>query len=145
MSVVIGDVVAVVAQRRRIERQQPDRGHAEVLQIVELRGKPAEIADAVAVAVVERADVELVDDRVLVPLRGGGSVDFLGLFHNRSFHAQDMGRLIGRIKAHVVALRPLVAGVGQQVGDPVALAGSHSDDCRAERSPYMPGDEADRG
>ena len=33
---VVGDVVAVVAQRRGIERQQPERGDAEVLQVVEL-------------------------------------------------------------------------------------------------------------
>ena len=52
---VVGDVVAVVAQRRGIERQQPERGDAEVLQVVELLGQAAEVADAVAVAVVERA------------------------------------------------------------------------------------------
>ena len=66
---VVGDVVAVVLQRRRIERQQPDRGDAQVLQVVELLGQPLEVADAVAVAVVEGADVQLVDDRVLVPER----------------------------------------------------------------------------
>ena len=69
---VVGDVVAVVAQRRGIERQQPDRGDAEVLQVVELRGQAAEVADAVAVAVEEGPDVDLVDDRVLVPERIGG-------------------------------------------------------------------------
>ena len=67
--VIVGDVVAVVAQRRRIERQQPDRVDAEILDVVELLGEAGEIADAVAVAVVERLDVELVDDRVLVPER----------------------------------------------------------------------------
>ena len=67
---VVGDVVAVVAQRRRIERQQPEGGDAQVLQVVELLRQPAEVADAVAVAVEERADVQLVDDRVLVPQAG---------------------------------------------------------------------------
>ena len=33
---VIGDVVAVVPQRRRIKRKQPDRGHPQFLEIVEL-------------------------------------------------------------------------------------------------------------
>ena len=33
---VVGDVVAVVAPRRRIERQQPDRGDAEFGDVVEL-------------------------------------------------------------------------------------------------------------
>ena len=64
---VVGDVVAVVPQRRRIEGQEPEGRDAEVLEVVELLGQPVEVADAVAVAVEERADVELVDDGVLVP------------------------------------------------------------------------------
>ena len=66
---VVGDVVAVVAQRRGIERQQPERVDAEILQVGELFDQAAEVADAVGVAVVESADVQLVDDRVLVPER----------------------------------------------------------------------------
>ena len=64
---IVGDVVAVVAAGARIERQQPQRGDAEVLQIVEPFGQAGEIADAVVVAVGERLDVQLIDDRVLVP------------------------------------------------------------------------------
>ena len=67
--VIVGDVVAVVAHRRGIERQQPQRVDAELLQIVELLGEPAKIAHAVVVAVEERLDRQLVDDRVLVPER----------------------------------------------------------------------------
>ena len=66
---VVGDVVAVVLERRRVERQQPDRRDAEVAQVVELLGQAPEVADPVAVAVAEGADVDLVDDRVLVPER----------------------------------------------------------------------------
>ncbi len=65
---VVGDVVAVVQQWRRVERQQPDRRYAQVLEVVELLRQPGEIADAVAVAVGERPDVQLVDDGVLVPV-----------------------------------------------------------------------------
>jgi len=50
---VIGDVVAVVAERRRIERQEPDRGDAEVLKIVESLREAGEVADAVAIGIVE--------------------------------------------------------------------------------------------
>ena len=64
---IVGDVVAVVAPGRGIERQQPERGDAEVLQIVEPLGQAGEIADAVVVAVGERLDVQLIDDRVLEP------------------------------------------------------------------------------
>ena len=66
---VVGDVVAVVLERRREERQEPQAGDAEVLEVVELLHEPAQIADAVAVRVVERLHVRLVDDGVLVPER----------------------------------------------------------------------------
>ena len=62
---VIGDVVAVVAQRRRKKRKQPQAGDAEVLQIIELLNQARKIADAVVIAVGEGADVQLIDDRVL--------------------------------------------------------------------------------
>ncbi len=66
---VIGYVVAVVAQRRGIERQQPERVDAELLQVGQLLDQAAKVTAAVGVAVVERPDVELVDERVLVPER----------------------------------------------------------------------------
>ena len=62
---VVGDVVAVVFERRREERQDPQAGDAEPLQVIELLGDPREVADAVVVAVEERPDVRVVDDRVL--------------------------------------------------------------------------------
>ena len=42
--VVVGDVVAAVAQRRLVHRQQPDAVDAEPLQVVELLDQPAEVA-----------------------------------------------------------------------------------------------------
>jgi hypothetical protein len=67
---VVGDVVAAVAHRRWIERQQPQRGDAEILQVVEPVDQPGQVADAVAVAVAEAAQVQLVDHRLLEPARG---------------------------------------------------------------------------
>ena len=64
---IIRDVVPVVAERRRIKRQKPDGGNAELLQIIQLLDQAAEVAHPVAVAVAEGLDVQLVDDRVLVP------------------------------------------------------------------------------
>jgi len=64
---VVGDVIAVVAARRGVERQQPQRGDAEVLQIIELFSQSSEIADAVIVAVGKGLDVKLIDDGILVP------------------------------------------------------------------------------
>ncbi len=67
--VVVGDVISVVAHGRRVEGQQPDRVDAEVLQVRELLEQAAEVAASVRVAVHERAHVELIDERVLVPER----------------------------------------------------------------------------
>ena len=64
---VVGDVVAVIAQRRRKERHQPDGVDTQFLQVIELLGQAAKIADAIAVGIEKRADVDLVDDGVLVP------------------------------------------------------------------------------
>ena len=67
--VEVGDVVAAVAERRGVERQQPDAVDPEPLQVVELLLQAAEVARAVVVAVEERARVDLVEDRRLEPVR----------------------------------------------------------------------------
>ena len=50
--------------------------------VVDLFGEADEVADAVGVAVSEGADVDLVDDRILVPERVGGG---FGGGHDRSW------------------------------------------------------------
>ena len=67
--VVIRDVVAIVAQRRGKEWHEPYGADPQVPEVVELLVKPLKIADAIPVAVVEGADVDLIDDCVLVPKR----------------------------------------------------------------------------
>ena len=69
--IVVGDVVAVVAQRGREKWHEPKSVDAQVLQIIELLHQTGKVADAVVVAVAERADVQLVNDRVFVPKRLG--------------------------------------------------------------------------
>ncbi len=65
----VGDVVAAVAKRARVEGQQPDAVDADLLQVVELVGEPDEVAGAVVVPVEEPAQVDLVEDRGLEPDR----------------------------------------------------------------------------
>ncbi len=78
---IIGDVVAVIASGRRIERQQPQGGDAEFLQIAEFFGQPREITNAVIVAVGKGLDVKLIDNGVLVPelIDRVGGRQFLGI------------------------------------------------------------------
>jgi hypothetical protein len=68
-AVIIGDVVAVVAERGGIEREEPDAVDAEVLHVIQSADQAAEITHAVVVGILERLDVQLVEDGVLVPER----------------------------------------------------------------------------
>src|SRR4029078_5403383 len=63
----IGDVVAVVKQRRGIKRLHPDAVDTKVPHVIEAHRHAGEVALAVVIRVVERSRVELVEDRVLVP------------------------------------------------------------------------------
>ncbi len=66
---VVGHVVAAVAQRRGEERRQPEAVDAEPLQVVEFGREPLQVADAVAVAVLEGPHQHLVEHRTFEPLR----------------------------------------------------------------------------
>src|SRR5437763_16294116 len=66
---IVGNVVSIVLKRRGIEWQKPYGGNAEILKVIELLRQSREIADAIIVAVVERAHMDFVNDRVLVPER----------------------------------------------------------------------------
>ena len=72
--VVVGDVVAVIAHRLR-DRHQPDTIGAKtrrarwisVIDVVETGDEAAQIPDAVAVGIVERADENFIADPVAPP------------------------------------------------------------------------------
>ncbi len=66
-AVVVGHVVAVVPVGRRVDRVEPDRADPEPGQVVQPAGQPAQVTHPVAVGVLERLDVDAVDDRLLVP------------------------------------------------------------------------------
>ena len=57
---VIGDVIAAIELRRGIMRGQPDRIDPQLSEIVEPLDYPAQIADAVAVAIGKAARIDLV-------------------------------------------------------------------------------------
>ena len=67
---VVGDVVAEVGHRRGIDRRDPERVHAEPLEVGEALRDAGQVADAVAVRVQERARVDLVDHASLPPRAG---------------------------------------------------------------------------
>src|ERR1043166_6518603 len=64
---VIRNVIPIVAAGAWIKPQEPWGGDAEFLEIIEPGCETSEVADAIVVAVGERLDVELVDNRVFIP------------------------------------------------------------------------------
>src|SRR5207244_13345188 len=54
-------------ERRRVHRGDPDGGDAEVVQIVQARGDAFEVADSVAVRVLEAARINFINHGMLPP------------------------------------------------------------------------------
>ena len=78
---VVGDVVAVIVVRRSVDGGEPQYFDAEVCQVRNLLGDAGQVADAVAVGVVEGAGVNLIDNGFLPPLglgRHWGSFPWYG-------------------------------------------------------------------
>ena len=59
---IVGDVVAIIALRRREERREPQEIDAEFSEVVESVPDAVEIAPAIAVRILERLRVNLIDD-----------------------------------------------------------------------------------
>ena len=83
---VVGNVIPIVPAGGGIERQQPQRRDAEILEIIEFFRQPCEIPDAITVAVGKRLNVELINDGVLEPQLVGFE---LGLRLNLGHHIHD--------------------------------------------------------
>jgi len=67
--VVVRHVVSGILKRRDEAGVQPYRIHAELAQVVELPDDAGDVADAVAVGVVEALRIDLIEDGVFQPLR----------------------------------------------------------------------------
>ena len=69
---VVGHVVPEVGHRRRVERRDPDRIDAErigpAVEVIEVGGDAAQVADPVAVRVREAPRIDLVEDPLAPPL-----------------------------------------------------------------------------
>ena len=66
-SAIVGDVVSKVAHRRREEGRNPDGVRAQAGDMLQSLGDAGQIADAVAIAVLKTARINLVDDGAFPP------------------------------------------------------------------------------
>ena len=66
---IIGNIIPIVSQRRRIKRQQPDRRNTKTFKIGQLLAKSLKITNTVIVAVKKCFDMSFINDGILVPLR----------------------------------------------------------------------------
>src|SRR6266568_8418859 len=64
---IVGDVVTKVRHRRGVDRRNPERIDAKVDEMIEPRLNAFQIADAVAIRILERARIDLIDDPSLPP------------------------------------------------------------------------------
>ena len=64
---IVGNVVAIVLERRWVEREQPQGGDAEFGEVIQPINETTEIADAIAIAILEGFDVKLVNDGAFEP------------------------------------------------------------------------------
>ena len=68
---VVGNIVAVIHVRRIKHGGEPDNVNAQLRQVRDFFGDAGQVADTVAIGVVEGARVHLVDHRLLPPLPPG--------------------------------------------------------------------------
>ena len=67
---IVGDVVAPIGVRRRVDRVEPDPTDAEPPEVIEPVDDAGEVADPVAVRIRERARIDLVQNSALPPWLG---------------------------------------------------------------------------
>src|SRR5262249_28304797 len=86
---------------------QPQRSNSEILQIIELAAQTRKIAAPIVVGVEERLDMQLIDDRVLVPHR----LDEVRA-HRRAAFGQRRSNVVRRAHAaSAVRRRKIIAGL----------------------------------
>ena len=66
-SIVVGDVVTIVATRRRLEWKEPDCCYAESLQVIEPTEQALKITDAVGVGIEVSSNRQAIDNCIFVP------------------------------------------------------------------------------
>ena len=76
---IVADVVAGICHRRAVDGRQPDGIYAQRLYMIEMAADAFQIAQTIAIAVGERARINLVDAGTLPPGRYNGR-----LAHDRS-------------------------------------------------------------
>ena len=65
--IIIGNIVALVCQRRAIARGKPDDIYAKILQVIQLLYNSRQIADSVTVCIVKALRVNLIGNLILPP------------------------------------------------------------------------------
>jgi hypothetical protein len=66
---IVSDIIPIVPEGRRVERQKPDRGNAKIFEIIELTQQSLKISDAVIVRIAKGFNMQLIDDGFFEPER----------------------------------------------------------------------------
>ncbi len=68
-AIKIGNIIAIIPQRRWIHGQQPDAGDPQLFQMIEPGGYSAKISNSVTIAIGKGPQIEFVKDSVFIPER----------------------------------------------------------------------------
>src|SRR6516225_2998342 len=90
---IIGDVVAVILQRGRKEGQEPQASDTEVLKVIHFLNQTREVTDSIAIAVLKCADVQLIDNGILIPERVSCTSQLFGHPHLMRHCGARVGKL----------------------------------------------------
>jgi len=106
-------MVLVFVRRRELGSAEHKGRHAQVLKVVQFVGEPRDVAYPVTVTVVERPDVQLIENGVFVPLRIHRFLVIVFQSHRAALPPESLGRALQySYIAH--ALRRLLALTGQK-------------------------------
>src|SRR5579884_1286542 len=86
---IVGNVIAKIGHRRRIDGREPDGVDAEPAQVIELAGDSRQISHAIAIAIEKTAGVDLINHPRLPPgvrLRHGFCYSSSYMFFIRVYH-----------------------------------------------------------
>ena len=107
---VIADVIPEVDLRRRIERRDPDRVDAEILQIRQTARDAVQVADAVAVRVLKAADVHLIETARRSTTSSVEPTLCSRAYPIRTRPIQRITRMFSALRGHSLAPRPVNQG-----------------------------------
>jgi len=83
--IVIGYIITIILEGRRIKGQKPESVDTQVLQVIQFLSQTDEVTYAVCIAVFKRADMQFIDNGILIPQRVIFNWKDIGVFSHSQY------------------------------------------------------------